>query len=167
MNRRFQVTAVLTLFALVLLLFSILGHSEPEGLRSFSVIGLFEPKGKGMKEVATEIAQLPEQEPFNVWGLDFSPDGKYLATSSPANHEIHIWDWQNRRIVRFSVIGLFEPKGKGMKEVATEIAQLSEQEPFNVWGLDFSPDGKYLATSSPANHEIHIWDWPANWSPSI
>ena len=144
MNRRFQVTAVLTLFALVLLLFSILGHSEPEGLRSFSVIGLFEPKGKGMKEVATEIAQLPEQEPFNVWGLDFSPDGKYLATSSPANHEIHIWDWQTRRIVRT------------LEKVRHGFASGSASEP-----IRYSPDGRLLAVChgrAQGNVVIRIWN---------
>src|SRR5271170_4315081 len=74
--------------------------ASDDGSSAPSSIGLPEPQYKNSGEVATLIAELPEREPFNVWGVDFSPDGNYLASSSPSSYEIHVWDWKNRRIVR-------------------------------------------------------------------
>ncbi len=61
---------------------------------------LFESKGKNMKEVAVKVAELHEDQNIEIWGLDFSPDGKYLAATSPTTLDVQIWDWKNKRIVR-------------------------------------------------------------------
>jgi len=99
-----------------------------------------------MKEVATEVTQLHEREYFNVWGLDFSPDGKYLASSSPSSHEIHVWDWRNRRIVR-----TFEKIRQGSSSIMST-------EP-----VRFSPDGRWLATChGRADHYVVARIWNAN-----
>lgn len=55
---------------------------------------------KNPKDVAVKVAELHEDKDIEIWGLDFSPDGKYLAATSPTTLEVQIWDWQNKRIVR-------------------------------------------------------------------
>src|SRR6266850_2012176 len=102
------------------------------------------PDEKDTGEVATEIAQLIEKSPFNVWGLDFSPDGKYLAAVSPSSNEIHVWDWRNRRIVRT----LEKVKQGSSSGLATE-------------PLRYSPDGRMLANChrrAAGNVVIRIWN---------
>lgn len=63
---------------------------------------LFESKGKNMSDVAVKVAELPEPlEPYliSVGGLDFSADGKQLATTLVMGRKIHIWDWRSGHIV--------------------------------------------------------------------
>ena len=85
---------------------------------------LFESKGKNMKEVAVKVAELHEDKDIEIWGLDFSPDGKYLAATSPTTLEVQIWDWQNKRITQ-----TLEKKG----------SDLMTTEP-----IRYSPDGRLL-----------------------
>lgn len=47
------------------------------------------------KEVATKFAVLHEDA--QVFGLDFSPDGKQLAVT--AGNKLQIWDWQQEKIL--------------------------------------------------------------------
>ena len=93
--------SVLIFFALQ---FPLMGYCDSG---SGWIKSLFESKGKNMKEVAVKVAELHEDEDINIWGLDFSPDGKYLAATSPntvsmsSNRvEVQIWDWQSGKIVR-------------------------------------------------------------------
>ena len=77
-----------------------------------------------MKEVAVKVAELHEDKDIEIWGLDFSPDGKYLAATSPTTLEVQIWDWQNKRITQ-----TLEKKG----------SDLMTTEP-----IRYSPDGRLL-----------------------
>ncbi|MDR3391639.1 MAG: hypothetical protein P4L77_07885 [Sulfuriferula sp.] len=114
---------------------------------------LFESKGKSMKDVAVKVAELDEDEKINIWGLDFSPDGRYLAavphtvSMSSKKLEVQIWDWQNKRIVH-------------RLELASgaNIGQTTES-------IRYSPDGQLLAVchgrpggSSDGNVIIRIWN---------
>jgi WD40 repeat protein len=115
---------------------------------------LFESKGKNMKEVAVKVAELDEDEKINIWGLDFSPDGKYLAATSPntvsmsSNKvEVQIWDWQNKRIVH-----RLELVPGANTDLTTE-------------SIRYSPDGQLLAVchsrpggSSDGNVIIRVWN---------
>lgn len=108
-----------TLLAVALLLFPVTGHCE-----WFSsvkeMVGL---KGKNMKEAATKVATLSEDE--DIRGLDFSPDGKYLATTSPNTRKVHIWDWRNKA----HIVQTLEKDG----------TDLTTTEP-----IRYSPDGHLL-----------------------
>lgn len=85
--------------------------------------------GKGNSRtsaVAMKIAELPEK--MEVRGLDFSPDGKYLAaTSTMDSDEVHVWDWQGSK----SIV-------QGMKKGGGSAGPVSES-------LRYSPDGRLLA----------------------
>src|SRR5580658_7144295 len=59
------------------------------------------------KTAATEVATLRENGGVDVMGLDFSADGKFLASNSSwvmSGHakglDIHIWDWRGGQITR-------------------------------------------------------------------
>lgn len=107
------------LLAVALLLFPVAGHCEWFS----SVKEMIGAKGKNMKDVATKIATLNEDE--DIRGLDFSPDGKYLATTSPNTGKVHIWDWRNKA----HIVKTLEKKG----------SDLGATEP-----LQYSPDGRLL-----------------------
>jgi WD40 repeat protein len=102
--------------------------------------------GTSTKEIAIEIAQLREQEYFNVWGLDFSADGKYLAASSPSSPEIHVWDWRNRFVVRT------------LQKIRQGSSSIVSTEP-----IRYSPDGRLLATChGRADHYVVARIWNAD-----
>ena len=93
-----------------------------------------------MSDVAVKIAEIKDS--INVNGLDFSPDGKHLATSSYAqSNEVHVWDWQARKVVL-----------KMNREGASDL--ISE-------GIRYSPDGRFLAVCHGHGvkpHVIHVFD---------
>lgn len=122
------------LFRLLLLLIAlqspVVGYCD-SGSNWFK--NLFGSKGRNMKDVAVKVTELHEDEDINIWGLDFSPDGKYLATTSPntvsmssTKVEVNVWDWQSGRIVQT----LEKPRGAN---------DGSTTEP-----IRFSPDGRLL-----------------------
>mgnify|MGYP001553906622 CR=1 FL=1 len=122
----------------------VLGDSEL-GVRSkSSVANIFESKAKNMREVATELSVLHEKDDLNIWGLAFSPNGKYLAASSPSSHEVHIWDWQNQRLVRT------------LEKISQGASDLMATEP-----IRYSPDGRLLANChrrAKGNVVVRIWN---------
>jgi WD40 repeat protein len=126
MKTRFTTVPILqTLLALLIAQAPMAGHcaSERDGQSFF--MHLFDSKGKDMKQVATKIATLDEDN--DIWGLDFSPDGKHLAATALFGLKVNIWDWQKSQIVRT----LMKPRGAGAS-TATEL-------------LQYSPDGQLLA----------------------
>jgi Tol biopolymer transport system component len=70
----------------------------------------------------------------HVGYLDFSPDGKTLALASSRDDTIRLWDMATKRVVRV----------------------ISGQEKW-VTSVDFSPDGKILASGS-ADNTIVLWN---------
>ena len=83
------------LFVFVALQLPVIGHCD-SGNGWFNIFGT---KGKNMKEVATKVATLNVDN--EIWGLDFSPDGKHLAATSPNTRQVYVWDWRiGRRIAQ-------------------------------------------------------------------
>lgn len=130
-------------------------------------------------DVATgaEIAALPE--PWGALSVDFSPDGKLLATGARWEGEIRIWDVERRTEVSrlqnpsssFVHVVRFSPDGTRLAaggqsvlvwDVATavEIAELATVNPISA--LAFNADGSLLTTLSggayvsPAN--ARVWE---------
>lgn len=100
---------------------------------------------KNPNDVASKVAEFHENRQFEfwkyeIWGLDFSLDGKYLAAASPTTLEVQIWDWQNKRIDRT----LEKSQGAGLTA-----------EP-----IRYSPDGRLLvACHSLAQGDVVIRIW--------
>ena len=94
-----------------------------------------------MSDVAVKYTEI--KDTINVNGLDFSPDGKHLATSSYAqSSEVHVWDWEAKNIVL-----------KLNREGAANHT-MSE-------GIRYSPDGRFLAVCHDRGvkpHIIHVFD---------
>jgi WD40 repeat protein len=67
-----------------------------------------------------------------VGHITFSPDGKYLATSTFTGKDVRVWD----------------------VESGNEVTGLKHDE--YVLGIAFSPDGKHLATAT--SQAVHLWD---------
>jgi WD40 repeat protein len=123
------------------MVFPLLGYADSEKPVHPSLAGLFDFKGKNMKDVATQVAVLHEDS--DIWGLDFSPDGTQLAaTALIGSLKVNIWDWRNERIVRTL-----------MKPTAFD-ATITE-------ALRYSPDGHLLAACygrSSKNDYVSIWN---------
>ena len=113
----------------------------------------------------------PEGE---VWGASFSPDGSLLAATWPGEGMVRIFDLASGRIVReigpleVSLTTAFSPDGDRLG-IATwgpglvvdvgsgeEVFALEGQE-FGVRDIDWSPDGRWIATSS-SDSTVRVWD---------
>lgn len=84
----------------------------------------------------TEVASLGHYR--WVYGLDFSRDGRYLATDEGSKTTVNVWDIEEEHI-----------------------ATVLEGHTSDITAVKFSPDGRTLATSS-ANGEINLWS-VSNW----
>lgn len=94
--------------------------------------------GKSSIISVTEVANL--RESYDVWSLEFSPDGKRLAVSSPVERSVHIWDLASKQIVHS-----LEKPGPVSPEAMDQ--------------LRFSPDGRFLAIDRlQRKQSIMVWD---------
>lgn len=125
------------MFALIAMQFPATGYCDTG---SGWVNNLFGSKGKNMKEVAVKVAELPEQYKINVHGLDFSPDGTYLAVDS-ADSTINIWDWRKERIVR-------------------TLEKVRSNDGLTTEPIRYSPDGRLLVACHGRSGGVvaRIWD---------
>ena len=72
---------------------------------------------------------------FEVFDVEFSPDGRYIATAS-ADGDVIIWDpVSGKQLLTFS----------GHKGWAINV--------------EFTPDGKGLASSGGSDKMVRFWDW--------
>jgi hypothetical protein len=88
--------------------------------------------------VASRVAEFHETS--EQWSLAFNPNGQQLATSSPTNDEIHIWQWAGRSHITKT---------------------LNVLRSGNPNGLFYSPNGKFLAGGHPVadgDKLLRVWN---------
>lgn len=83
----------------------------------------------------------------SIWDLAYSPDGKHIATGTHSRH-IHIWDLSNMR------------NGDVLTLSSARVITLTGHTDV-VYGVDYSPDGRYLA-SGGQDGKVLIWDLERN-----
>jgi len=96
----------------------------------------YTPAGDAILSGLTTLEAPPQElkgHTSDLWGVDFSPDGKYVVTSSN-DKTVRLWDLATGETIRI------------FSGHAAE-----------VWDVVFSPDGKYLLTGS-ADHTARLWD---------
>ncbi|MDB6107024.1 MAG: serine/threonine protein kinase with repeat [Gammaproteobacteria bacterium] len=74
---------------------------------------------------------------FFVTSVAWSPDGRYIASSSSQDNRIHIWDVQRRAI-------------------ATELRVQTPGSP--IHNVAWSPDGRYFAACDGSDGILHVYD---------
>ena len=139
----------------------------------------YTPTGDAVLAGVTSLEPPPRElrgHTADVWGADFSPDGKILATGSSDN-TIQLWDLATGETIHifssdksgFEEIA-FSPDGKTMVaaggtnktahlvDVASgQTVKLLSGHSAAVVDVAFSPDGKYLVTAS-VDSTARIWD---------
>jgi WD40 repeat protein len=106
----------------------------PRGVNDRLAVGTV---GEGVRMIDPSSArqEYSLSQPGPIRALAVSPDGKVLAASDDAH--VHLWDWASNR----------------------EVARLTGHAG-RVTGLQFSPDGRWLATAS-LDGTAKLWEMPA------
>jgi WD40 repeat protein len=127
-----------------------------------------------------KVAVLQEDAGFGVISVQFSPDGRLLATArvptgrnDPTSYRVKIWDWERGKVVRTIAAGgegiSFDPAGTRIATAdplgSTEIWDVESGHKVatlagrtgGFWDVAFDPDGSRVATAS-LDGTVRLWD---------
>jgi hypothetical protein len=79
---------------------------------------------------------------FYVTSVAWSPDGKWIATSSSQGRRVHVWDVQKRTVIKEISLGAFDAY---------------------FHDLSWSPDSRYLAACDGLGAVLHVYN-TSDWS---
>jgi glucose repression regulatory protein TUP1 len=126
-------------------------------------------------QLAPTLAHTLVGHELDIYGLDFSPDGRLLVSGS-GDGRVRVWDWRNN-----SCVHVLSGPRDGVTSVAvspcgTYVAAGALDSVVRVWDLEsgdllysfeghtdsvhavaFRPDCRYLASGS-LDRSIHVWD---------
>jgi WD40 repeat protein len=132
--RQFSALTLVAVFAVLVTV----AHGRPYDGASPAAKPASDIKGKVMTPIASMVSQFADE--WEPWSLAFSPNSQELATSSPINDEVHIWQWAGRAHIT-----------KNLKTLRAG----------NPNGLLYSPNGKLLVGGHPVadgDKLLRVWN---------
>ena len=150
---------------------AVVGEEEANNSKKSTVVQVWD-----VTELEKEPVSKSGKFESDIYAVDFSPDGRYLATTS-ADNIARIWnmkDWREVPLLHedevYSVS--FSPDGRYLATASVdnsarvwevgnwrEVSNLIHKD--KIYSVSFSPDGKYLVTAS-ADNSARVWnvkDW--------
>ena len=159
----------------------LLNHGDTNLIALLAIRSLnmqYTPSGDAILSSLTTLEAPPLEfrgHTADVWSVDISPDGKYLATGS-GDGTAKLWDLATGAVIQtFSGVSgdsvVFSPDGRYLLraggtdhtarilDIATgEIVQVFSGHTGSVDDAAFSPDGKLIVTAGGDDHTARIWE---------
>ena len=160
----------------------VLSNGDPNLIALLTIRSLtmqYTPSGDAVLASLTALEAPPRMftgHTADVWGVDISPDGKYLATGS-ADMTARLWDLSTGQSIRVfsghtSDVGkvVFSPDGKylltGSADGTARLWEVASGEMLQVLSgstdaVDvggFSSDGKYIVTAGFGENTARLWE---------